>query len=418
MMTARTRIGTAVGAASAVTPTPERTPATQTRRRPTRVGTTKALAGQVTGSTAPPPAAPAHAQHVALSRHLPALDGLRALAVLAVITQHAWHRVLPGGWIGVDLFFVLSGFLITSLLVDERVSSGAIRLGRFYARRALRLLPALMVAMPLGIVLADVADPRRVSETVAEALTSALYVSNWWVGDLLVPSGFLGHTWSLAVEEQYYLVWPLLLGAMIAVAGTRGTSRMILVLIACVVVHRALDWRGWGLYVRTDTRGDSLLVGAALALAVARGWRPSARSRRLAGAACASALLAVALFFNTEVTGWTPMVLGGFTLVALASAGVVAQAVWDAGPFLTSRALVFTGRRSYGLYLYHYPIVRTLEVRLGEGPACLAASLALSFMVACLSYRYLELPFLRLKARVASARTAHPTYATAPSVAR
>ena len=233
---------------------------------------------------------------------VPALDGLRGVAVLLVMVSHS-PVVVPneiagivlsdyvqGGFLGVDLFFVLSGFLITALLLREQSNHGGVRFRSFYGRRALRLLPALYVLLVVHALYARAAGlswPNEVM-TIKWAL---VYASNWQIvyHFFTIASG-LGHLWSLAIEEQFYLVWPAVL---ILFLGIRRNGRMVTVVlvgaIALIAVHRYLIWSGGGnlltLYIRTDTRADSLLVGALLSVTVgaAGDTDPWSRPRRMGG---------------------------------------------------------------------------------------------------------------------------------------
>jgi peptidoglycan/LPS O-acetylase OafA/YrhL len=334
--------------------------------------------------------------------HVAALDGLRAVAVLSVVIHHAWGAALPGGWVGVDVFFVLSGHLITSLLVAEHASTGRISVSRFYLRRALRLLPALALALPLGVGLAAIARPDLATATVHEALAAAAYVANWWValgGD--PQTGLLSHTWSLSVEEQFYVVWPLALCALLALGGRRLSLWATVGAVALVVVQRHMI-AGVGTNFRTDTRADSLLVGCAIALLAAgcQLHRVPLRAVRLhAAVGTAVVLLTAALVGNAAA-----LPAEGLTIVACAAGAiVVAIAVRPLelpSRLLAWRPLAALGRRSYGVYLFHFPLVAGVIVpRLGPGPVAAAVAVAGSTLIACASYRYLEAPFLRLKVR-------------------
>ena len=217
----------------------------------------------------------------------PALDGLRGLAVLAVISFHAWHGLVPGGWLGVDVFFVLSGFLITWLLVQERLRTGGLALTRFYARRALRLLPALAVALPMAVLVAWMFDPARLGATLSEALSSLFYVSNWTAAaraDNGLTTGLLTPTWSLSIEEQFYLVWPFLLAALLWAGGRRAALYATLVVAGAIAIHRTTVTTLGHVSLGTDTRADALLIGSALALAWSLGLvRPGRVARRAGG---------------------------------------------------------------------------------------------------------------------------------------
>src|SRR5579862_1099054 len=155
--------------------------------------------------------------------YVPALDGLRAIAVLAVLGYHTWEGAFRGGWVGVDIFFVLSGYLITSILLAERDRRGTISFRQFYLRRALRLLPALVLCLAVAIALAASQGPTLRDATTKEAAAATLYAANWWqVLRPHAPIGLLAHTWSLSVEEQFYLCWPLALSGLLALRGYRA----------------------------------------------------------------------------------------------------------------------------------------------------------------------------------------------------
>ena len=205
-------------------------------------------------------------------KYVPALDGLRAVAVVAVLTAHAAGAVFPGGKTGVILFFVLSGYLISSILMRDLSQSGRIHLGRFYLNRALRLFPAMLIALAGYVVLA-LAWPAvgKASLTLPTAPWAAVYLSNWYdiaAGAGRSVTGVLGHFWSLAVEEQFYLIWPFLLWAAWRIGRHRGV--LMAALIGCVLSYGA-KWVLAADGVRqggTDLAADALLVGCILAAAV------------------------------------------------------------------------------------------------------------------------------------------------------
>ena len=346
--------------------------------------------------------------------YVPALDGLRAVAVLAVLGLHAWGSLLPGGWVGVDIFFVLSGYLITSILLSERARAGTISLRGFYTRRALRLLPALGVCMVVAIALADLQGPDLTRITEQEAAATALYVANWWqVVTPHAPLGLLPHTWSLSIEEQFYLCWPVLLCALLRLGGRRAVLWGALVGSMLVLIDRIVLASSFPLpyltYFRTDTRVDSLLIGAALAALSAQGVlaRIPGRVLRVAAIVGIATLTAVALHYPFD-----KLDRAGYTAIALAAAGVLAAVVapdgWSAlRSALGWRPLVMVGRVSYGFYLYHFVILHGVVLRLVPmGPLAALITLVLTLGVAGLSYRYVEQPFLRMKERLPSRRPA------------
>ena len=277
----------------------------------------------------------------------PALDGLRALAVCAVILTHTWVSQFPGGWIGVDVFFVLSGFLITGVLLREHGETGTISLLGFYRRRVVRLLPALLVMLLIVVIAAYVFRPGLAAATLRTAIFTVVYSANWLAASHQ-PLGLLSHMWSLSVEEQFYLVWPVLLVVMLRWRGARIALIVTILCVVAVVIHRTLlaqlvDLHDPQLFWRTDTRVDSILVGCALCLASSLGWKGSERLWRIAaivGAAYMGALLPTA--YNTGRWNYTI----GYTLLALAAAGVVGAAAVRTLAAVGACALVVAARQA------------------------------------------------------------------------
>lgn len=334
--------------------------------------------------------------------HQPALDGLRGLAVGAVLLGHARLPFLPGGYLGVDLFFVLSGFLITAILLQEQAQTGRIRLLRFYGRRALRLLPALCAVVGVSLLYGGLGPAAVAREMALDAAGSLLYVENWLRALTAHHGPLLGHTWSLAIEEQFYLTWPLLLGAR------RGTTAPLVAIallgaLASALLRAAL-FAGPPtvprLYHGTDTRADALLGGCALGLAWAT---PAVRARlqaahRLVSAAAwaAAAVLGAVLLRVRADDGW--LYRGGLSLMALCASALLLCAVTAPPRPLVWPPLRWLGRISYGLYLWHYPVFQVFWIHGWLTPAGRLAAAALSVAVAALSYYGLERPFLAFKA--------------------
>lgn len=333
--------------------------------------------------------------------HLPALDGLRAVAVVAVVLFHYWEAQFPGGFVGVDLFFVLSGYLITGILVTERRRHGRIDLRAFWGRRVRRLVPAvvaLVVATSVAAALVGEGSTRQVAHSLG-ALT-------WTTNLVEVAFGqsriwqlhrytVLDHLWSLAIEEQFYLVWPLVL---LGVLRLRSRGARLAAVGALIVASATAMGVVGGLhaYLRTDTRAFELMAGAALALAVG-GGRPKL------GAVASSALALVGLgtvvgFVAFARPGDAWMYPWGFAVIAAAGVALVAAAasppVWLAVAF-GARPVRHLGRLSYGVYLWHIPVLRLVTAeRLGvDGVGLRAAQLAVLAAVVELSYRFVEQPF-------------------------
>jgi peptidoglycan/LPS O-acetylase OafA/YrhL len=330
---------------------------------------------------------------VARLGYVPALDGLRGIAIALVVTLH--YTDWPyGGAYGVDLFFVLSGFLITTLLLEEREKTGRIRLGRFYVRRARRLFPALALMLAAYLVFAAVVRGQNALLRVAEY---GLYGGNIYSAFVRPagPSG-LGHLWSLAVEEQFYLVWPV---CLLVLLRTRRPGRWLALLLAALVCYRFALIAGHAssdrLYFPPDTRSEGLLLGCLLAFArrngfVAREW-----------VAKAGLMLAVpAVLVGQFRFGLPVFELGA---VALVAAGV---AKTELAGLLSWRPLVGLGKISYSLYLWQSPVGWAfVPVPLASAwhlrPPALAVSLALAYA----SYRLVELPFRARAGRTAAVAT-------------
>ena len=341
-----------------------------------------------------------------MKRHVPGLDGLRGLAVAAVLLFHQ-QELLRGGYLGVDLFFVLSGFLITSLLVDEYAAKGSIDLRHFWVRRARRLLPALLAMIPaIALYARTLAAKTELASLRADAVATLAYVANWraifakrsyW--EMFASPSPLEHTWSLAIEEQFYVAWPLLVALAFRLA--RGRVRPLFVTTVALAVASALTMAALydggdttRVYLGTDTRGAAILFGAALALS---GFTRA----RAAAHAAVDVLGAVALaglgFAWWSLDGQSDFLYrGGFWLTELAGLALVTCAVGRPDG-VVARALSFAplrglGTISYGVYLWHWPIYVVLsEERVHlHGIALLALRLGLTLAIALVSYRWLE----------------------------
>jgi peptidoglycan/LPS O-acetylase OafA/YrhL len=369
-------------------------------------------------------------------RHLPALDGLRAVAVAGVLAYHLGFGWASGGYLGVDLFFVLSGFLITSLLLEEWVLTGTVRLAAFWARRARRLLPALFVllcVLALFVVCMGRFGPPGwaaqidLSQLRGDAVATLLYVANWYAvfahqsyfAQFSAPSP-LEHTWSLAIEEQFYLVWPLVLVGLLAVwrrsrRGGEGWRRLGLAVtvvagLGSAALMAALYHPGSDptrVYYGTDTRMFDLLAGASVAMLVAARPQPGRRSRAVLHAASPVAAAGLGVCWVVGGTsGGLPrtwMFDGGFLACAVLAALVVADVrQLDRGPLavvLSSPPLRWVGTVSYGIYLWHWPIFVFLDTsRTGLAGAGLdLVRIACTLGAATASYYLVERPIRRYR---------------------
>jgi peptidoglycan/LPS O-acetylase OafA/YrhL len=359
--------------------------------------------------------------------HVGALDGLRGLAVLAVILYHGGVSWLGGGFLGVELFFVLSGFLITSLLVGEWLERGGIALRRFWGRRARRLLPALVVLIVvIGVVYTSAGTTQVVPGLFGDGLAALLYYSNWHEiaagGSYFVASGPISpfkHTWSLAIEEQFYAVWPLLVLGVLWIVGRRRSSgpptrRSLWVLfgvavagvVASALVSGVLTADGAStdrVYYGTDSRATGLLAGAALAIWIVL-WRQRSpqltsqvKERALAiGAVIGLAVVLSAMELTSGTAGW--LFPWGMLGVDLAVVLVIASVVLAPGSPV-ERALSFAPLRgagivSYGMYLWHFPLFLWLDATATglSGSSLLALRVGATVAISCLSYFLIEQP--------------------------
>jgi peptidoglycan/LPS O-acetylase OafA/YrhL len=338
---------------------------------------------------------------------IPALDGVRAIAILMVLQFHNYQTAFGGGqtwnggFIGVDVFFVLSGFLITTLLLRERERSERIDLPRFWSRRARRLLPALFVAIVGAAVLAKFAyDPTTAANLRVESLATVLYVENWYrIG--AVPSA-LSHAWSLSVEEQWYVIWPLLLGFLLVVS--RGRKRFLLAAVGVLAVASAIECAllfsqdPQRSYYGTDTRAQTLLIGAGLALLLLKRPRIPTWLLEIGGWL---ALVGLGWFFYYAHPDQSWMYRGGFLLLALLAALLISSIAGSPHTTLARalawKPLVAIGLISYALYLYHYPIYLWLDQDRTHlfGAQLLLLRVAVTMVVATASYYVVERPFRR-----------------------
>jgi peptidoglycan/LPS O-acetylase OafA/YrhL len=354
----------------------------------------------------------------------PALDGLRGISILAVMFVHGglfWMG--RGGFLGVDIFFVLSGFLITSLLMEEWAQSGSISFKNFYMRRALRLLPALLLLVALCLLFVTFFPPEQGTLPAAKSILVALfYLSNWMPSGVYSP---LFHTWSLGIEEQFYIVWPLLLFVFLWLkAGPRTIVIFLTLAILAIAVHRAMLWHSLSgaqqnmVYTRLDARSDALLVGCIIGILVSRDLIPN-RNWIRAGIKGLTVLSAAGMAFLLFAIPSTSVFLyfGGFTGVALMVAIIIVHlftAPWRITLLILEFPLLrWFGRLSYGLYLWHLPVyslyaglfppfpMRSYTLRIVL-PFIIKFVLAVA--VSVLSFYFLEQPVLKFKKKFSSVR--------------
>lgn len=321
-------------------------------------------------------------------KYNPALDGIRGLAVLAVVAFHCRLPGFPGGFIGVDVFFVLSGFLITTLLRKEAVSTGTIAVGNFYLRRALRLTPALLLMLVAYMAFSVAFLP---VEPLKDAVLAGLYLADYSMAFWGRPD-HLSHTWSLAVEEHFYLLWPLVVLATVRLEPRR-LLRVFLVAFLAVTAWRWLDmlaWADWNrTYYRFDTRASGLILGSIVAVAPPPRLGQGGALRLGFVSLAALAILAVFLQFFVPLA----LLLGGL-VAELATAGLILAVAGNRGGLhrlLSWQPLVRIGVLSYSIYLWHYPLTRALRPAL-DPHIQLAIVAPSSILLAMLSYWLVEQP--------------------------
>jgi peptidoglycan/LPS O-acetylase OafA/YrhL len=360
--------------------------------------------------------------------YLPGLDGIRALAVIGVLLYHAdvtgtkggFFTGFAGGFLGVDVFFVLSGFLITTLIVEEFARSGRINFGQFYLRRARRLLPALFLVLAVVAVLAAFFYHDAAQSVRTDGLASLLYVTNWWFifqeqsYFTSWDNSLLQHLWSLAVEEQFYLIWPVIALVLLKWRGRKAVFITALALSLASTVWMFYVVTSQGLlqpgadpsraYFGTDTHVMGLLLGAAMAIV----WRPGRLKQTLnSGAQMAITFIGFAslatiiwIFIGVpESSHW--LYQGGFLAISFIVCLLIAGASHPGAPFgkiLGAQPMRWFGQRSYGLYLWHWPIfllLQPVEDIPITGVWNFLLRMALTCGIAELSYRFFELPIRR-----------------------
>ncbi|MEP6760043.1 MAG: acyltransferase family protein [Sporichthyaceae bacterium] len=348
-------------------------------------------------------------------RYVPALDGMRALAVAAVLAFHGGIPWVQGGFLGVDAFFVLSGYLITTLLLTEWQRTGGIALVDFWGRRARRLLPALLLMMMVVTIWAPrLLPPEEVRLLRGDGVAAIFYVANWrmifkggdYFSQTAAPSP-LQHTWSLGIEEQFYLLWPVLLLAMLA--ARQPLRRVFVMCLAGAVVSAialALAYRTAGpvrAYYGTDTRAACLLIGAGLAALLATRGRhagniePGRRRSSIAALAVLAAAATAWAWVHMSGTG-SYLYYGGMTAAALAVAVIIAH-ITIVPDGVTARALSVPplpalGRISYAVYLWHWPVFIAANAELTglHGAPLFMLRCLITVGIAILSYVVVEGP--------------------------
>ncbi|MGZ4681281.1 MAG: acyltransferase family protein [Acidimicrobiales bacterium] len=341
-------------------------------------------------------------------RHNSGFDGLRAIAVVLVILVHTWNSFVPGGTIGVYMFFTLSGFLITALLLTEVDRTERVSFKNFYLRRALRLLPALFAVVAVVVVASHITgvDKKVIGYTAPSAL---FYYANWQsaTGDKM---GMLGHTWSLSVEEQFYLIWPITFWVGWKLGKAKGVLTAALIgCAASLVSHDVLRLLG-ATTARVnngfDTQSVSMFVGCSLAASLFLGWRPTRRQVWPAALIGTGVIVLTAMWAKARV--WSSASTWGLAILAMSTAALITLIEWwpqgRTARWLGVGPVAYIGRISYGIYLWHFPIVQAVARNLHyqQSYKAFLTVVAITLPVATVSYYGLERPFLRLKDRFRS----------------
>ena len=342
-------------------------------------------------------------------QYTPTFDGLRGIAILCVLIAHV-SSVFKGGWVGVDLFFVLSGYLITSLLRNEYYASGNISFGKLYARRALRLVPALLICVTIANLLWQFTPHYYHPNRLLATLAGLFYFANLVRWPVL---GLLQHLWSLSVEEHFYLVWPIIVSTFLFRVSPRNGAFFLVItvfLIAALrifVFHCKLTYGPFVInsYSFTLCRMDAILMGALLAVVLSHNDNVIHRKKvniNWSLGICLCLLATVVLVVPESNVYWYN---GGFIFTNLLCLYIVAIAAKNPSqPLLSSSILRWIGRRSYGLYLYHFPIFLALGILIRKDSSVnyllvTALRFAATIVVAEVSYRFIERPVLRYKKR-------------------
>ena len=339
--------------------------------------------------------------------YVPALDGIRAFAVIAVMMYHA--RFVKGGFIGVDIFFVLSGFLITSLLVREFNSQHRIDLRKFYLRRILRLAPALVLFLAAFASMSMlVLDADKSRSNLIETFIALFYLSNWAWAFQIHPPQFLAHTWSLSIEEQFYILWPVLLIGLLRFTRSRRDVVLAITILALssTILRAFLAIEGTSfirLFNGLDTRADALLIGSLFGVIMSSNmisdYQQSQFEKYLKFIAPLSAIALVSFCIfardNIQLYFWQLFTIA--LLAAIIILDVIVSRESVVKQVLTFKPFVWIGSISYGLYLWHFLTYKAIRLLGFDGIEVALIGTCLTFLIASASYYFVERPFLKLK---------------------
>lgn len=346
------------------------------------------------------------------TRYLPGLDGLRALAVIAIIIYHLNPKWLSGGFLGVDTFFIISGYLITSLLIHEYKHTGSINLMQFWKKRIKRLLPAVLFLISIVLIYTLMFEPNIIKNVKQDAIAALFYVSNWWYifHDVSYFDSFkimpLKHLWSLAIEEQFYIFWPILLLILLRIKKLK--QHFLLIIFVCSLISLLTMFLiaqpnvdNSRVYFGTDTRLQTLLLGVLLAYI----WPPFRLKAqihlplKIVIESFGFISIALLIFFIMTVSSndnW--FYFGGIYFISLCTLPAIASAVHPStflAKVLSNRIFSWIGQRSYSLYLWHYPVITFMNKHFVQGQIpvyIIVIEIILTLILAECSYRYVEVP--------------------------
>jgi peptidoglycan/LPS O-acetylase OafA/YrhL len=357
--------------------------------------------------------------------YTPALDGLRGLMSVGVMVSHVYAAVVPIAVLIMDVFFVTSAYFITSLLVRDIQRHRGIRYGEFYRRRFARILPPFLVMVLAYLLFRSIFFP-PFRDALIDALIAITYISDWWMAFNIPGIIYMGHTWSLAVEGQFYLLWPIIFALLVRICGLRW--RLIYVIGAIALAFwgwniwlNATDAPWYRLYCALDTRADALLVGCALGvvltLAPAGAYPKVERFLPKLAWPFIIGFLAVMFFFAPGKDFY--FYVGFMVCDVLPGAVLVTLLVRTSGTalhrILERPEIVFLGKIFYGIYLWHYPILGLMRDLGAPNLVLVFVGFPLTVLVATLSYAYIERHFMRVRSAPAQPVAAVPTDASASS---
>ncbi|GGI43087.1 acyltransferase family protein [Mammaliicoccus stepanovicii] len=349
------------------------------------------------------------------TRYFYGLDGLRAIAVIAIIIYHLNPKWLPGGFLGVDTFFIISGYLITSLLLNEYKINGQINLFNFWKKRIKRLLPAVIFMISTVLLYTLLFEHDIIKNVKQDALAAIFYVSNWWYifHDVSYFDSFklmpLKHLWSLAIEEQFYIIWPLALTLLLSKEKLKQKSLLYIFLLSLISVILMMilaqpNADNSRVYFGTDTRLQTLLLGVTLAFL----WPPFKLKSKINFPLRLSieiiglisfSLLLYFIFTVSSSDNW--FYFGGIYIISIATLPALASSVHPSTLFskaLGNPVLLWIGQRSYSLYLWHYPVITFINKHFVQGQtpfSFVVLEIILTILLAMFSYRFVEVPFRR-----------------------